>query len=416
MFSTASGVLSLERTAEREVDGFQAWAGQCGVQPDNGFSLVCADVDGNEDIRAATATGGSQGSRVLFVPGEMILSAVRLAQEYEGYVEASLQVLEAKGMSHLSEQFLLFLKVLLEYEQGVDSPYFPWMAALPRKWNTAASMDEFCLSCLPPFIKSICLKEREQVDSFREALQVFEYLSPEGKADKELTRFAYNVVNTRSFPTDAGLQIIPVADMLNHGYPSNVALATNENGDCEVILTEDVAPGQELYLSYGEPTNPSRFLATYGFLDEPPATYCKILFSNPSQELLDIGYDPARMVFYTEDGGISQEVWDVMLFSRLERKPDLSQVKQAFYQAHMNGDEETKNGIHAQFLKDTSNALLRHLDHVIGEVFELTFKMNSYDASKHPRLPLLRKHNELVTSTFQKVRSNVAQVVADASG
>jgi hypothetical protein len=55
-------------------------------------------------------------------------------------------------------------------------------------------------------------------------------------------------------------------------------------------------------------------LATYGFLNDAPATFCKYVISNPSQQLKDIGYDPDRMLFYTGDGSLSQEVWDVMLF------------------------------------------------------------------------------------------------------
>merc|ERR1711862_381260 len=152
-------------------------------------------------------------------------------------------------------------------------------------------------------------------------------------------------------------------------------------------------------------------MGTYGFLNEAPAAFCKILFSNPSNELKDIGYDtPERMIYYTDDGSISQEVWDVFLFSRLEQKPELANVKNVFYQAHLDGDEDTKAAIRQQFQSDTVKALLRHVNHIISEVFELTVKMSVYDASKHPRLPLLRKHNEMVTSTFTKVRDYLMQI------
>ena len=98
------------------------------------------------------------------------------------------------------------------------------------------------------------------------------------------------------------------------------------------------------------------------------------------------------------------EVWDVMLFSRLERKPDLAHIKDAFYQAHVNGDEETKNNIHTEFQSDTVGALLRHVNFILAEVAELLVKMNSFDSSKHPRLPLLKKHHKMVTDTFTTVR------------
>jgi len=335
----------------------------------------------------------------------MILSSARIAQEYEGYVDAPLRVLNFMGMPHLTNQFFLFIRVLLEYEQGDQSPYKPWLESLPRKWNTAVAMDEFCLSCLPPYIKSLCLIEKNQLEVFRQSLNKFEYISAETKANEEIMKFAYNVVFTRARPTEEGdHKIVPVADFMNHAYPENSVLTYDENGGCSVYTTADVGPGEALTLNYGHPTNPSRFLATYGFLDEPQAFFCKLLSPNPSQALKDVGYDPSRMLFFTADGAISQEVWDVLLYSRLEKKPELEEVKNAFYQAHMTGDGETKGAIHAQFQQDTVGALLRHVTHILIEVADLTVNMNSFDASKHPRLPLLKKHHTMVTDTFTKVR------------
>ena len=277
---------------------------------------------------------------------------------------------------------------------------------LPRE------LDDFCLSCLPPFIKSLCQKERDQFGAFKRALNSFEWVSPETKVNSEVLKFAYNVVFTRSWQSDnGGYRIIPVADMLNHGYPDNVALSyDDETGGCEVYVKEDVQPGEPLTLSYGQPTNPSRFLATYGFLNDAPAFFCKYLISNPSQELIEIGYDPSQMLFFTEDGSIAQEVWDVMLYSRLEKKPNLAHVKEAFYQAHVSGDLDTKSAIHQEYQSDTVGALLRHVNFILIEVSELTVSMNAFDSSKHPRLPLLRKHHEMVTSTFSRVRDYLMSV------
>jgi hypothetical protein len=228
--STTDGVISVERTAQRDIGSFQEWAVQCGVQmaPDGGFYLAPGTPSGShegdeseqEQFFAATATGGEENSCLLYVPGEMILSASRVAQDLEEYLSPrSLQMLEERGLSHLYPQFLLFVKVLLEYEQGVESPYYPWMAALPRKWNTAASMDDFCLSCLPPYIKKLCHEERHQLAIFAQALRFFEYVSDESKANQKLLEFAYNVVFTRAFPdNDSGdLKIVPMADVSGCG-------------------------------------------------------------------------------------------------------------------------------------------------------------------------------------------------------
>mmetsp|Transcript_23437 Transcript_23437/g.31085 ORF Transcript_23437/g.31085 Transcript_23437/m.31085 type:complete len:464 (-) Transcript_23437:276-1667(-) len=416
MTSPAYGsFVQLEQSAERDVGAFQEWAFSCGVEMGNGFYLAQTEIDGKEDWYSATSEGGAEGEQVLYIPGGMILSAANIAAEFDGYADAAVGIVEyEEGMQHLIPQFYLFLKVLMEYEQGVDSPYFAWLNSLPRQWNTAVSMDTFCMSCLPPYIRGLCQTERDQCATFKEALQPFEYLSPDTKANDSLLAFAYNVVFTRSFPTDDGsgdTRIAPMADMLNHGYPDNASLMYDpQSMDAYVILKDNVEPGEPLTISYGQPTNPSRFLATYGFLNEAPATYCKILFTNPSQELIDVGYSPELMLFYT-DGTVAQPVWDVLLYSRLEKRAELSHVAQAFYQAHMTGDEDTKNAIHAQYQRDTCNALLRHLNHIIIEIEDLKVKMYSIkDASNHPRLPLLTRHHDMVIETFKNVREYVTNM------
>jgi hypothetical protein len=412
-----SSSISVERTATREIYPFQEWAAQCGVQADNGFCLAEQIVDGNEDWYAATSTGGYAGARVLTVPNEMIMSSARIAQDYQGYVEPAFQVLEQKRMRHLFPQFYLFLKVLVELEQGENSPYYPWMASLPRKFNTGVAMDEFCLSCLPPFVRSLCQIKRNHLEVFREALQAFEYVSPQAKQDEELAKFVFNVVFSRSWSAGPGdCQIVPVADMLNHGNPANVAVSYDSDGNCEVNLLRDVAPGETLHISYGKSTNPSWFMANYGFLnDEAPATFCKILAANPSQELIDVGYDTDKLLFYKDNGGITQEVWDVMLYSRLERKAELEADRRAFHQAHMSGDQDTKAVIHNKYLNKTCRALQRHVNGILAEVADLAVKMNSFDYSAHPRLPLIKKHNDMVTETFLTVKQNLDQIAAAAA-
>jgi hypothetical protein len=207
----------LDRSATRQVGSFQEWSAQYGIQVENGFCLVDSVIDGIDDWKAATYTSVPPGSRVLFVPNELILSSARIAQDYQGYVEPSLEILAQKGLlEKLHQQFYLFLKVLVEYEQGVESPYFAWLDAMPRRWNTAVSMDEFCLSCLPPFIKTLCQIERKQYQAFREALQAFEYITPQTKSNEEALKFAYNVVFTRSWALgEAEHQIVPMADMVS---------------------------------------------------------------------------------------------------------------------------------------------------------------------------------------------------------
>ncbi|CAJ1941732.1 unnamed protein product [Cylindrotheca closterium] len=356
-----------------------------------------------------------QGNRVLAVPSEMILSASQIAQEFRGYVESALQTLEQKGYLHLQPHFHLFLKILMEYEKGESSAYYPWLNSLPRRWNTAVSFDYFCMSTLPPYIKKVCQKKRDELSAFQESLKYFDYILPETKSDDELVKFAYNVVMTRILPSQEDHNIVPAADYFNHGNEANIVICYNNNNNneqttanCEVYASRDIAPGEALTLTYDMPTNPSHLLATYGFLNEAPATYCKLLFTNPSEKLKQIGYDPSQLVFSTQDGSISSPIWDVILYSKLERAPGMAEAKNAFYEAHMSGDEATKFAIHSHFQEATCTVLLEHVETILKEVSQLTCMMEQFrDEDRHPRLPLLMEHHAMVTSTFSKVRDNL---------
>lgn len=167
-------------------------------------------------------------------------------------------------------------------------------------------------------------------------------------------------------------------------------------------------------MSYGCPTNPSHFFATYGFLDETaPATFCKIMNIKPNQELLDLGYDFSRMLFYKDTGDISEEVWDIMLYQVLASDRDTQQV---FYQAHMNGDADTKSAIHQHYFGETAMALQNHCDTFLKLLDELSSKADGKDVNEHPRLPLILAHNDFVRNTFLAVKANLDPMVEEAVG
>ena len=195
----------------------------------------------------------------------------------------------------------------------------------------------------------------------------------------------------------------------NHGTDPEIQLNYDEQGNCYAYTTKEVPAGSALRMSYGDPTNPSYLFARYGFLDESsPATFCKIMIDNPTQQLIDLGYDHSRMLFYKDTGGVSEEVWDVLLYQLLEGMPD---QQQAFYQAHMNGDVNTKQSFHQQYYPQTAAALMNHIDTFLAELDVLcqkaTERMRGKRARKHPRLPLILRHNEFVRQTFLTVRAQL---------
>lgn len=187
-----------------------------------------------------------------------------------------------------------------------------------------------------------------------------------------------------------------------------------EDGSISAFATRDVEAGSPLRMSYGDPTNPSHFFATYGFLDETsPATFCKIMNIQPTEELKNLGCDFSKMLFYKDTGDIAPEVWDVMLYQTLAGNRE---VQQAFYQAHMQGDEGTKQAIHQQYMLETSTALKKHVDTFLQQLDELSAKGVGKSLEEHPRLPLILRHNEFVKSTFLAVKDRLDPMVAQAAG
>lgn len=88
-----------------------------------------------------------------------------------------------------------------------------------------------------------------------------------------------------------------------------------------------------------------------------------------------------------------------------------SEEQQAFYQAHMVGDEGTKQYYHEQYFPDTLAALRKHVDYLVNELDELS--ENSWrktfrkDENRHPRLPIILEHNNFVRDIFELVQQNL---------
>ena len=209
------------------------------------------------------------------------------------------------------------------------------------------------------------------------------------------------------------MALVPMVDYLNHGAEPNVDISYDGEGNCYVYSLRDVGTGEPLVFSYGDSTNPSNLLARYGFLDESSsATFCKYVIENPTGEMFDLGY-PSSMYFYN-DGSISNEVWDVLLYELLKVSPE---EQQYFYQAHVSGDEGTKASYHDQYFAQTYKSISSHVDYILNELEELGIGLETQiaqgqDKTRHPRLPLIQRHNAFVKATFDNVRQNLDNMYA----
>lgn len=197
---------------------------------------------------------------------------------------------------------------------------------------------------------------------------------------------------------------------MNHDSNWNVRGSYDEDGNFVAYTTQPVEAGSQLCFSYtaGDPTNPSFLLARYGFLDESsPATFCKLMLpTTPDYQAM--GYEASRMVFFKESGDASQEVWDVLLYHILGEIAPSDQ--QALYQAHTTGDEATKAALHQQYSSQTLSALRQHVDSFLTNLEDLAQRTQGRDLDVHPRLPLIRRHNDFVKETFLRVQANLMRL------
>ena len=264
----------------------------------------------------------------------------------------------------------------------------------------------------PPYAAELALQEKLRLGKFVNALNGVSFLSEESI---DATKFAYNVVFTRMMPMPNGdYCIAPMCDYFNHwGDISDASISFDEDGNCYAYSTRDVQAGEPLRICYNNPTNPSLLLAKYGFLDESsPATFCKYVISNPTEELFNMGY-PDRAVIY-KDGSISDEVWDILLYEELGKVSPEDQ--QAFYHACMTGDEGTKQSYHEKFFVNTHSKLQQHVNFLINELDELGLGLEiqvaqGQDSERHPRLPLIMRHNQFVSDTFERVKQNIDNMI-----
>ncbi|CAB9515286.1 M protein repeat protein [Seminavis robusta] len=416
--TSLSSTVDVSTNAARQYNGFVEWASYYGVLQENfQISEAVNPHNGGTEWNVVAGLPAGAGSRALFVPAMLRITSMRARQEefaaLEGAISQYIDATNSNGDINLACHFYLFLKVLQEYDLKDQSPYVAWLDALPRKFSTALEFDPLEMDCLPPFVKYLANQDRQNYDLFLETAQQLDTptITDATKYNTEITKWAFNVVFSRARAAFGEAEIIPMSDMLNHAAQPNVDVQYDNEGNVHVTFLRDVQQGEELFKCYGQPTNPSRFLATYGFFDtSPPATYCKLMSGKKlTPELKDLGFVYERMVFYPENGGIAEEVWDVMLYTILANIDPA--VQQQFYNAHMQGDFQTKQQLQDFYRPQTGQALLNHVDEMLNELAMCAQKIDQAGPG-HENLVMIRQHNDFVRETFLKVRSNLEQIGA----
>ena len=131
-----------------------------------------------------------------------------------------------------------------------------------------------------------------------------------------------------------------------------------------------------------------------------------------SSELKDIGLDFSRMLFWKDTGDVSDEVFDVLLYTELNGD---RAAQQQFYNACVNGDAQTKAAFHAQYQGDVYATLKEHVDTFLEDIDDLSYKASMKNLDTHPRIPLILAHNQFVKETFWKVKEKIDPIAAQSS-
>ena len=416
-FQNLMALPATQQEKERDIASLLSWAYLNGVETNNLNLEADNSLEGCFGVTASDDTPVT--TRVLKVPASLILSSAQIRDELcTGFGDDILPAIKHIQASQYRSQishFFLFIKILIEHAKGEDSFWHPWMQSLPRAFDTAIAMDEDELDWLPPYAWALANVERRHLMVFREALQkVPENILPKSVLnDDPLTEWAFQVVFTRAwrYPEDNNsdrCDIVPFGDMFNHNVDKNLDLEYDSEDNFLAYTAHAVAARSPLHISYGRPTNPYRFLTIFGFCDTSmPEIFSQITLENPSEQHQDMGYDLDKMVFRTTDGAISKPVWDVLLYSILEQKPE---IQERFYQSHIDGDVNTKDGIRKMFHLETCLTLKTHVDRTVAEIDEILKKMDGIDEEQkrlNPRYGLILMNNQFVRHVFGMVKDQV---------
>jgi len=407
-------IIDTDERAERDVSRMESWAEEtAGIVKSAAVQLTGIPdsvVSTHMDIFWYATDDLAEQTSLLQVPSMSILSSNRAMMELKSTFtemeDAENLVVTLNAKTEL-RQFYLMVSILRELERGVDSPWYHYFNAMPRYFSNAASMTDFCFECLPPLVSKLAREERRKLRALTgAAIKRIPFLTDETKYNKELIRFAYQLVYTRAIenPTTQDIQLIPLVDFFNHnGATPNVYMAYDDDGNCYAQTSRHVAAGEPLTFSYADPTNPSHLFARYGFLDQTSeAVFCKIIPAHVNEALKIIGYAENTMLFYS-NGEVSPQVWDYLLYQALSRNNVKN--KRMFLTACIENDWNTKQQLHDQFMQQTYSSLLQHIDTTLTLLDTLETKTQNKNIQQHPRIPVILQHNNFVRQTFLRVRN-----------
>mmetsp|Transcript_20402 Transcript_20402/g.30607 ORF Transcript_20402/g.30607 Transcript_20402/m.30607 type:complete len:168 (-) Transcript_20402:2208-2711(-) len=166
---------------------------------------------------------------------------------------------------------------------------------MPQAFETFTK-DE--INCLPFYARYAAEYQEAKFASFCNAAAVMKdddcVFDPANSDHVALLKWAFNAVNSRFWKTNPSenakiikqtSELVPLGDMFNHRDPSNVQMIPEDSdyvtfaykGDDDNDDEDNSTNEKDIFISYGQPSNPHRFLVIFKFA--PRAEYMPKLWS-----------------------------------------------------------------------------------------------------------------------------------------
>jgi len=424
----------------RNVNHLSQWANQEGVVMHESlqWKQQQSDSDGEDDSEDNNDDNIGLELKELVEPGTVLLKVPRsivfdarcirkeLEDESPEKVEKALEILGQSGFDQHIDGFFIFVKVLRCCQEGESSKWAPYIRSLPRNFVEFSSTEK---SCLPYYAKYVADYQEEKLRGFCKAATESGLVDSDSNDnvtdtdndDFDQAKWAFCAVSSRFWKTsptteagtaaipkgttavegivDATTELVPVGDMFNHREPPNVAI-THEGDFVNFVYKGNAgtdAETKDLSITYGQPSNPHRFLGIFGFVpvDDMPTVWSHVVYpDNPFTE------DVETMVFRAADGHVPKPVWDAVLYALLGPKHPPHQPPE-FTEAQ-----------HTKYRKYTVDVLRGHIEKQLHELEALREKIKMVEAalgtgSSTKNMPLVRQHNEFLTDVFLKAQQQV---------
>jgi hypothetical protein len=315
-------------TSSRDIVSLEHWARQRGVYIHPRIHLLENDTESSSSgwgLKHASSSSGldlEAAAVILRVPTTLVWNAGALHDEWvlSSHLDAQWTTVWQRVLAQLYTtavtrdhvaEFILLVR-LLEESRGrctdhtgsdaANSTWQTWIESLPPTLTTGVSFTESERQCLPAYTRALVEYERIKLQIFTSALVTLSAAArtssslqtasvpSRGKvnwpsrdwSDAEI-QWAYQIVSSRCWKQPRSKEddsrdntwrctdLVPMGDMFNHREPSNVVVTVTSDDSIDFVYTGSVVDNCNdtgLYLSYGLGSNPHRFLAVFGFVDE----------------------------------------------------------------------------------------------------------------------------------------------------